>query len=324
MKCVICGAPTHVTRSTKSLNGRRVTRRRMCLADETHLFETEESVPTPSLKFVGVRRSGDGKIGATAFDRDRLFRDIADAIFHRPERDDEDRVDRVVTRTVMRLERNLPRYSSELAPAERLQFPHLQAVIDDMTIADIVEDEMTASSLRMQRVLYALSIRGRRDREGRTGWTDAAAVLEWINKAFPKLQAEIPPRRLPQRTIEWSLLKSLEFPDHVVKKDGRGAPSTFHYDQFLKGIGKACIGRRDHVQMSEQIARRVLSDLAGQKTVRSSQLAVGVLDSLRQVDDIAYLRWATILKKIRTVTEFAREATELVSHPSPRPVLVAR
>jgi len=324
MNCLFCGEKTHVTRSTKSLNGRRVVRRRVCLGDAAHAFDTEEAVPTPSLRAVGVRRSGDGQIGTEPFDRDRLFRDIADAIFHRPKRDDEDRVDRVVTRTVIRLERNLAIYASELTPNERVHFPHLQGVVSDAIIADIVEEEMTASSMRMQRVLYALSIRGRRDRDGRNGWPDASAVLVWINDAFPKLHAEIPVRRQSTRTVEWSLLRKLEFPDHVVKLDGRGPPSAFRYDQFLEGIGKACIGRQNASEMSETIARRVLSDISGQKCVRSSQLAVGVLNSLREVDDIAYLRWATILKKIPNVTEFVREATELISCPSPKPLMVTR
>lgn len=321
MTCIFCGGATHVTRTTKSGNGRRVIRRRVCLVDETHTFDTEEAVPVPSLATVGVRRSGDGKIGRTPFDRDRLFRDVADAIFHRGGRDDDDRIDRVVTRTVIRLERNLPRYSTELAPAEREKFPQLRAVIDDTTIADIVEEEMTASTMRMQRVLYALSIRGRQDRQGRqgrAGWADAADVLVWLRTAYPKLQIDAVPPAVPRRRVEWTLLNEPVLPEHVVKKDGR-SPATFHRDQFVKGIAKACIGRRDAEQLSMLVAQQVLTDLSGQRTVRSSQLGVGVLNSLRHLDDISYLRWATILKKISTVTEFAREAGELVSFPSPWP-----
>lgn len=272
-----------------------------------------------SLATIGVRRSGDGKIGRMPFDRDRLFRDISDAIFHRDDRDDDDKIDRVVTRTVIRLERNLPRYTLELTAAERLEFPMLRGVVDDTTIADIVEEEMTASTLRMQRVLYALSIRGRQDRQGRSGWADATAVLNWLRVAYPKLHVGREAPR-PRRRAEWFLLKDLDLPERVIKRDGR-SPATFHHEQFLKGIAKACLGRRDPEQLSEMVSRKVLTDLSGQRTVRSSQLGVGVLNAFRQLDDIAYLRWATILKKIPTVTEFAHEAAELVSHPSPWPAV---
>jgi transcriptional regulator NrdR family protein len=265
-----------------------------------------------------VRRSGDGKIGRTPFDRDRLFRDVADAVFHRGGRDDEDRIDRVVTRTVIRLERSLPLLSTELSTQEREEFPHLRAVVDDTTIADIVEEEMTASRMRIQRVLYALSIRGRQDHKGRTGWSNASVMLAWLQTAYPKLQIAAEPPTVPRGGTEWTLLRQPPLPIRVVKKDGR-SPANFHYDQFLKGIAKACIGRRDADRLSETVALRVLTGVSGQGTVHSSQLGVGVLDALRHLDDIAFLRWATILKKTYTVTDFAVEAQELVSHPSPRP-----
>jgi transcriptional regulator NrdR family protein len=70
--------------------------------------------------------------------------------------------------------------------------------------------------------------------------------------------------------------------------------------------------------MSELVAKRVLAELAGQRVVLSSQLGVGALTALRQTDDIAYLQWATVMKKIRTVTAFTNNALGLISDPSPK------
>lgn len=39
---------------------------------------------------------------------------------------------------------------------------------------------------------------------------------------------------------------------------------------------------------------------------------------LRRIDDIGYLRWATIVKDIRGIREFANEATDLIQVPFPR------
>jgi hypothetical protein len=61
-----------------------------------------------------------------------------------------------------------------------------------------------------------------------------------------------------------------------------------------------------------------LRPLHGQDLVSTSQLGVGVLNCLRQIDDIAYLRWATLMKNIESVAAFHAEARALVEHPSPR------
>jgi transcriptional regulator NrdR family protein len=205
-----------------------------------------------------------------------------------------------------------------LTPEERVEFPHLKAVTSHTTIANIVEQEMTATpAMRMQRVQYALSIRGRRDREGRTGFGDAADVLSWIRGEFPKLVADTPAAVETRRSIAWILPKKTEEPKSVIKKDGR-PPVDFRCHQFLGGITKARLGREGAEEMSELVAKRVLAELAGQRVVLSSQLGVGALTALRQTDDIAYLQWATVMKKIRTVTAFTNNALGLISDPSPK------
>ena len=54
------------------------------------------------------------------------------------------------------------------------------------------------------------------------------------------------------------------------------------------------------------------------RKVLSAQLSAGVTSTLRRVDDIAYLRWATVAKNFQSVREIADEAHDLVVRPSPR------
>lgn len=325
MKCPYCGNSTHVTRTSKSVNGRRIVRHRRCDADSSHRFETEESVPVPALTAVGVKRSGDGKVGRDPFDRERLFNDISSAVLGKRGGDDE-RIERVVTRTVFLLERNMTKFLEPLNAEEAIQYPHLKGSISDTLIADIVEGEMQRSSMRMQRLLYALSIRGRQDRQGRIGWENASEVLAWIGTVYPRLQPMLPKESTSASMIPptiWNFRENIDYPKFVVKKDPRLSNRKFQYDQFVKSINLAMLGRKNPVDRGLDIANRVLALLQGQETVHTSQLGSGVLDALRGVDDIAYLRWATILKRIPSVTAFAEEARGLVIHPSPK-LLVLR
>ena len=68
---------------------------------------------------------------------------------------------------------------------------------------------------------------------------------------------------------------------------------------------------REATSSSKVIGEWVLWGLAGQDEIASTQLAVGVLDCLRRVDDIAYLRWACVAKNIDSVTVFRDEARGL-------------
>ncbi|MDR7188270.1 transcriptional regulator NrdR family protein [Microbacterium sp. BE35] len=62
----------------------------------------------------------------------------------------------------------------------------------------------------------------------------------------------------------------------------------------------------------------IRGELTGQRMVHSSQLASEVLSALRQVDDVAYLRWATVTNNIRIGRPFAVEVADLLYAPWPR------
>ena len=95
-------------------------------------------------------------------------------------------------------------------------------------------------------------------------------------------------------------------------------PRRFDLDLFEGSIRKAMMGRPDAEAKSKWVARWVLQSIGGQPTILTTQLAAGVLQCLRRVDDIAYLRWATVAKSFDNVTLFADEAMALLTDPSPR------
>ena len=88
----------------------------------------------------------------------------------------------------------------------------------------------------------------------------------------------------------------------VVKKDGRREPFT--RDKLLNGIALACRKRPLDAAAMEDLVRAVVSTFEGEDEVSSQQVGARVLELLRQVDDVAYVRFASVYREFRTVEQF--------------------
>lgn len=217
----------------------------------------------------------------------------------------------VVASLLARLDRlKRPLFADEVG--ER---PDLNGWIADMDIMEEVERHLRERKQRVAHVLYALSVRGRADRDGRTGWSTARDLLHWLydESNYQDLALDLPPLQ-PVQGDRWWPAANASNPQNVIKHDNRTRP--FSRNQFEGSIQKALLGRPHADQAAHLVAEWVLWGVIGQPTVNSSQLGVGVLDCLRRVDDIAYLRWAAIFKRFSTVTQVRDEAQALLTHPS--------
>ncbi len=98
----------------------------------------------------------------------------------------------------------------------------------------------------------------------------------------------------------------------VVKKDSRREP----YDRakLLAGVTKACEKRPVPVDALEKMADSIERTLreTGEKEITSSQLGDAVLKHLRQIDDVAYLRFATVYMHFKDATELMSEVQRLL------------
>ncbi|MCD6450498.1 MAG: transcriptional repressor NrdR [Thermotogaceae bacterium] len=93
-------------------------------------------------------------------------------------------------------------------------------------------------------------------------------------------------------------------PAWVVKKDGRR--EKFSREKILKGIMKACEKRPVSYEDMEKIVDRVISYLqknAG-KEVESVFIGGIVMDELKKVDQVAYVRFASVYKDFREIDQF--------------------
>ena len=98
----------------------------------------------------------------------------------------------------------------------------------------------------------------------------------------------------------------------VVKKDG--AREVFDEQKVLGGIRKACEKRPVPVTAMEQIVEGIERELheAGEKEVSSSYIGERVMESLRDVDGVAYVRFASVYRSFRDVNEFLSELKHIL------------
>jgi len=104
----------------------------------------------------------------------------------------------------------------------------------------------------------------------------------------------------------------------VVKKDGRREP--FDRDKLLLGLKKACEKRPVSVDQLEELISGVekrLQDL-GEKEIASSAVGEDVMRRLRELDEVAYVRFASVYRSFRDIGEFMTELKDLLDE-SARP-----
>jgi len=102
-----------------------------------------------------------------------------------------------------------------------------------------------------------------------------------------------------------------EVPLVVAKSDGRSEP--FDRAKIVAGMAAATKGRSISPEVLEQVAESIEDTvrLHGSQ-VSSAQLGVAVLDRLRTIDEVAYLRFASVYKNFDAAADFHREL-ELLS-----------
>jgi transcriptional repressor NrdR len=98
---------------------------------------------------------------------------------------------------------------------------------------------------------------------------------------------------------------------YVIKKDGRREP----YDRLKlrSGISKACEKRPVSQETINEIIDRIENDLRQMKTIEMKSSIVGekVMDELKKLDKVAYIRFASVYREFADVTDFQDELKNL-------------
>jgi transcriptional repressor NrdR len=97
----------------------------------------------------------------------------------------------------------------------------------------------------------------------------------------------------------------------VVKRSGVTEP--FSRDKVVLGVRRACQGRpvdEDALQrLAQQVEERIRSN--GYAEIPSNEVGLAILGPLRELDEVAYLRFASVYRAFSSVEDFEQEIAEL-------------
>jgi transcriptional repressor NrdR len=98
----------------------------------------------------------------------------------------------------------------------------------------------------------------------------------------------------------------------VIKQDGRREP--FARDKILGGIQIACAKRPIDTESIEELVSGIESELyhRGSREVTSREIGEMVMQNLRRLDEVAYIRFATIYRRFADVEDLADEIEALL------------
>jgi transcriptional repressor NrdR len=103
-----------------------------------------------------------------------------------------------------------------------------------------------------------------------------------------------------------------EIPYMVVKKDG--SRERFERQKLIGGMLKACEKRPVSVAALEKVADRVETTLQERPEKEISTVEIGqfVMQALKDLDEVAYVRFASVYRNFRDVSEFRKQLEELL------------
>jgi transcriptional repressor NrdR len=93
----------------------------------------------------------------------------------------------------------------------------------------------------------------------------------------------------------------------VVKRSGVVEP--FHRDKVVSGVRKACKGRPVGEDQLARLGQLVEDSLraSGQPEIPADEVGVAILGPLRELDQVAYLRFASVYRQYASVDDFDAE-----------------
>jgi len=97
----------------------------------------------------------------------------------------------------------------------------------------------------------------------------------------------------------------------VVKRSGVTEP--FSRDKVVNGVRRACQGRPVDEDALQHLAHRVEESIrsGGVAEIPSHEVGLAILGPLRELDEVAYLRFASVYRSFSSVEDFEKEIADL-------------
>ena len=98
----------------------------------------------------------------------------------------------------------------------------------------------------------------------------------------------------------------------VIKKDGRR--ERFSREKIIEGMKKACQKRPISINKIEEFvdSLELYFQELGKKEIETKEIGEKVINTLRKWDEVAYVRFASVYRQFKDVTEFMKELEEII------------
>jgi transcriptional repressor NrdR len=98
----------------------------------------------------------------------------------------------------------------------------------------------------------------------------------------------------------------------VIKKDGRREP--FSREKILSGLRNACQKRPISMEKIESLAGEVEAEIQKKfdQEVESRHIGELVVEKLARIDDVAYVRFASVYRQFKDINQFMRELRDIL------------
>ena len=98
----------------------------------------------------------------------------------------------------------------------------------------------------------------------------------------------------------------------VIKKDGTREP--FDSEKILSGVRKACekrpVSTADMELLVDNVVREVFNSL--EQEVKSEAIGEMVMSRLKDLDEVAYVRFASVYRQFKDIDSFKRELDKIL------------
>jgi transcriptional repressor NrdR len=110
----------------------------------------------------------------------------------------------------------------------------------------------------------------------------------------------------------------------VIKRNGRRVP--FDRDKLVRSVQVALRKRPVDPERVEKMVSAIVRELetGGEAEVSSEVIGETVMEHLRQLDDVAYVRFASVYRNFREAKDFETVLGELSGEDEPRPAVARK
>ena len=97
----------------------------------------------------------------------------------------------------------------------------------------------------------------------------------------------------------------------VLKRDGRR--EEFSKDKLMSGIKKACQKRPISQKVIEDLVEKIVNAVTDkyERELPAEALGKQVMEGLREIDEVAYVRFASVYRRFQEATDFVHEVKKL-------------